>query len=150
MPRLKSVDLSHNKIRHFHSDSFISTPLVDELKLSHNGLTEVSDVSFVMDALPKLRLLDLSDNDIRDIPFGALRGYPALERLFLASNQISRVSLQALADMPSLVELDLSDNKLIADAIDGPIFDLPNLKILNLSHNKLAILNDQLLTTLNR
>ena len=74
MPRLKSVDLSHNKIRHFHSDSFISTPLVDELKLSHNGLTEVSDVSFVMDALPKLRLLDLSDNDIRDIPFGALRG----------------------------------------------------------------------------
>ena len=94
--------------------------------------------------------MDLSDNDIRDIPFGALRGYPALERLFLASNQISRVSLQALADMPSLVELDLSDNKLIADAIDGPIFDLPNLKILNLSHNKLAILNDQLLTTLNR
>ena len=79
-----------------------------------------------------------------------LKGYPALERLFLASNQISRVSLQALADMPSLVELDLSDNKLIADAIDGPIFDLPNLKILNLSHNKLAILNDQLLTTLNR
>ena len=44
-------------------------------------------------------------------------GYPALERLFLASNQISRVSLQALADMPSLVELDLSNNKLIADAI---------------------------------
>ena len=71
---MKSVDLSHNKIRHFHSDSFISTPLVDELKLSHNGLTEVSDVSFVMDALPKLRLLDLSKNDIRDIPFGALRG----------------------------------------------------------------------------
>ena len=30
------------------------------------------------------------------------------------------------------------------------MFDLPNLKILNLSHNKLAILNDQLLTTLNR
>ena len=43
---------------------------------------------------------DLSNNDIRDIPFGALRGYPALERLLLASNQISRVSLQALADMP--------------------------------------------------
>ena len=117
MPRLKSVDLSFNHIRHFHSDSFISTPLVDELKLNQNDLTEVSDVSFVMDALPRLRLLDLSNNDIRDIPFGALRGYPALERLFLASNQISRVSLQALADMPSLVELDLSDNKLIADAI---------------------------------
>ncbi len=52
--------------------------------------------------------------------------------------------------MPSLTELDLSHNKLIADAIDGPIFDLPNLKILNLSFNKLALLDDQLLTTLNR
>ena len=60
---------------------------MDELKLNQNDLTEVSDVSFVMDALPRLRLLDLSNNDIRDIPFGALRGYPALERLFLASNQ---------------------------------------------------------------
>ena len=86
---------------------------MDELKLNHNDLTEVSDVSFVMDALPKLRLLDLSNNDIRDIPYGALRGYPALERLFLASNQISRVSLQALSDMPSLIELNLSHNKLI-------------------------------------
>ena len=95
-------------------------------------------------------VLDLSNNDIRDIPFGALRGYPALERLFLASNQISRVSLQALADMPSLKELDLSDNKLITDAIDGPIFDLPNLKILNLSKNKLSLLDNRLLNSLNR
>jgi hypothetical protein len=34
--------------------------------------------------------------------------------------------------MPSLAELDLSKNKLIADAVDGPIFNLPHLKILNL------------------
>ena len=54
---------------------------------------------------------------LTNLHFSLLIGYPALERLFLASNQISRVSLQALADMPSLVELDLSDNKLIADAI---------------------------------
>ena len=73
-----------------------------------------------------------------------------MERLFLASNQISRVSLQALADMPSLKELDLSDNKLITDAIDGPIFDLPNLKILNLSKNKLSLLDNRLLNSLNR
>ena len=52
--------------------------------------------------------------------------------------------------MPSLVELDLSNNKLIADAIDGPIFDLPNLQILNLSKNKLALLDNRLLTSLSR
>ena len=52
--------------------------------------------------------------------------------------------------MPSLKELDLSDNKLITDAIDGPIFDLPNLKILNLSKNKLSLLDNRLLNSLNR
>ena len=49
---------------------------------------QVSDLSFVMDTLPKLRFLDLSNNDVRDVPFGAFRGYPALERLYLASNQV--------------------------------------------------------------
>ena len=48
------------------------------------------------------------------------------------------MSAEAFADMPSLAELDLSKNKLIADAVDGPIFNLPQLKILNLSFNKLV------------
>ncbi len=50
---------------------------------------------------------------------------------------------QALADLPSLRELDLSDNRLIADALEGPIFDLPNLLSLNLSSNKLSRLGHQ-------
>ena len=53
----------------------------------------MSDLSFVMDTLPKLRFLDLSNNDVRDVPFGAFRGYPALERLYLASNQVSLISI---------------------------------------------------------
>ena len=92
------------------------------------SLNHVTDVSFVMDTLPRLKRLTLKDNEIREIPFGALRGYPSLEMLSLANNQISRVSAQALADLPNLAELDLSKNKLIADAMDGPVFDLPQLK----------------------
>lgn len=60
--------------------------------MSHNALTRVNDVSFVMDSLPALSLLDIGDNDIREIPYGALRGYPKLEVLIMARNQISRVS----------------------------------------------------------
>ena len=58
------------------------------------------------------------------------------------------MSAEAFADMPSLAELDLSKNKLIADAVDGPIFNLPQLKILNLAFNKLSKLNNKLLTSL--
>lgn len=59
------------------------------------------------------------------------------------------MSKDALADLPSLTELDLSSNKLIADAMDGPIFDLPQLKALNLAKNKLSRLSAQLLSNLN-
>ncbi len=76
----------------FYSDAFKETPLVSELRLSHNALTRVNDVSFVMDSLPGLTVLDVADNDIREIPYGALRGYPKLEVLVMARNQISRVS----------------------------------------------------------
>ena len=65
---------------------------VEKLYLAHNQLNHVTDVSFIMDSLPRLSLLDLSDNEVRDIPFGALRGYPSLERLYLANNQIGHIS----------------------------------------------------------
>ena len=65
---------------------------VEKLYLSYNQLNHVTDVSFIMDSLPRLSLLDLSDNEVRDIPFGALRGYPSLERLYLANNQIGHIS----------------------------------------------------------
>ena len=69
---------------------------MEKLYLNHNQLNHVTDVSFIMDSLPKLSLLDLSDNEIRDIPFGALRGYPSLERLYLSNNQIGHISREAL------------------------------------------------------
>jgi hypothetical protein len=52
--------------------------------------------------------------------------------------QISRVSAEAFADMPSLAELDLSRNKLIADAVDGPIFNLVPISRICFSAVKLA------------
>ena len=55
----------------------------------------------------------------------------------------------ALADLTSLVELDLSDNKLIGDdVLARGVLDLPNLRILNLSKNKLARVDDTILSSL--
>jgi len=63
--------------------------------------------------------------------------------------KIGRISRRALADLPSLEELDLSGNKLIADALsDSPIFDLPNLRELRLADNKLAALDADVLVSL--
>ncbi len=53
-----------------------------------------------------------------------------------------------MADLPSLRKLDLSSNRLIADALEGPIFDLPNLQSLDLSFNKLSRLGHHVLSSL--
>ena len=48
-----------------------------------------------------------------------------------------------------MVELDLSDNKLIGDdVLARGVLDLPNLRILNLSKNKLARVDDTILSSL--
>jgi len=57
---------------------------------------------------------------------------------FSSHPQISRVSSEAFAEMPSLAELDLSRNKLLADAVDGPIFNLPQVQTQNFNQIFLA------------
>ena len=83
----------------------------------------VTDVSFMIDSLPYLRYLDLSNNLLGDIPYGALRGYPALEKLYLSKNQIAELSQDSFQDLPSLKELSLSNNKLTSRSIDGKVFN---------------------------
>ena len=148
LPRLRKVDLSNNEIRTFHSEAFSGTPLVEELKLDNNRITRVTDVSFMIDTLPYLRFLDLSSNLLDDIPYGAMRGYPALEKLYLADNQIRDISQDAFQDLPSLTELILSKNKLTSRSIDGQVFNLPNLKTLDVSFNKLSKITRRLLDSL--
>ena len=130
MPRLKVIDLQDNKISSFHSDGFMDTPSLQKLILKKNDMSRINDVSFVMDSIPSLKFLDLSENNIRDLPQGGLTGYPNLERLYLNKNQIGRVSRSSLSNMESLVELNLSHNKLIGDDTVEAAFDLPQLKIL--------------------
>lgn len=93
------------------------------LRLNDNRILEVPDFAF--DGISrKLREIHLERNIILDIGPFAFRGLPALKVLNLAENQIAEVPTAALffSTPPDLV--DLSNNKIVS--IDGEAFSDPS------------------------
>ncbi|KAJ8876246.1 hypothetical protein PR048_024156 [Dryococelus australis] len=149
VPRLRKLDLSHNFVRHVHPESFLqhSDSGLEELWLVDNALDHVDSLRALLDALPRLRYLDMSHNFLEEIPFGALRGHATLESLQLDHNRIQRVQREAFMAMPALRELSMRNNSLSSFS-DGPLWNLPGLKGLDLSYNYFRRLDQRLLTNL--
>lgn len=100
---------------------------IEVIHLQKNDISRIAEVRSVLDALPTLRYLDLSDNKLTEIPFGALRGHGTLEQLQLENNYIKLIERDALMAMPSLRELRLKNNSL-TDLLPMPFWNLPALK----------------------
>lgn len=146
VPKLRVVDLNYNKISQIHPESFLqqSGSGVEELTLIGNQIMHISEFRSLLDALPRLKFLDLSDNLLQEIPRGALRGHPSLERLHLNKNNIKFIQADAFVAMPALRELHLSNNSL-NDMNEGPYWNLPALKGLDLSYNYFTRMQPKLL-----
>lgn len=100
---------------------------IETIHLQFNDIDRIQEVRSVLDALPTLRYLDMSNNKLTEIPFGALRGHGTLEQLHLNSNYIRLIERDALMAMPSLRELRLRNNSL-TDLLPMPFWNLPALK----------------------
>ncbi|XP_013200582.1 protein artichoke isoform X2 [Amyelois transitella] len=149
VPKLRVVDLNYNRISQIHPESFLqqSGSGVEELNLIGNQIMHISEFRALLDALPRLKFLDMSDNLLQEIPRGALRGHPSLERLHLNKNSIKYIQADAFVAMPALRELHLSNNSL-TDMNEGPFWNLPALKGLDLSNNYFQRLQPKMLYNL--
>ncbi|XP_034503156.1 platelet glycoprotein Ib alpha chain [Ailuropoda melanoleuca] len=85
LPRLETLDLSHNKLR--------SLPALGQ-------------------ALPALTTLDVSYNELTSLSPGALDGLSGLQELYLRGNKLKTLPPGLLAPVPQLRKLNLADNKL--------------------------------------
>lgn len=92
--------------------------------------------------LRHLKILDLSNNSIVDVPadFGILNS--SLETLLLAQNSIIQFGTSLCRGFSQLRHLDLSHNR-IRD-LNDKIRELASLESLNLSFNQLATVNQEL------
>ncbi|GAB0097862.1 Protein artichoke [Sergentomyia squamirostris] len=145
-PNLKIVHLESNYLRRVHPESFLqaSGSGVEFLHLQENEIARIEELRSLLDALPRLRFLDLSHNKLEIIPFGALRGHGTLEQLYLDNNMIRMIDRDAFMAMPGLRELRLKNNSL-SDILPMPFWNLPGLKGLDLSENHFQRINPQLL-----
>lgn len=100
---------------------------IEVIHLQNNDISRIAEVRSVLDALPTLRYLDLSNNKLTEIPFGALRGHGTLEQFQLENNYLKLIERDALMAMPSLRELRLKNNSL-TDLLPMPFWNLPALK----------------------
>ncbi|XP_053184154.1 vasorin-like [Scomber japonicus] len=130
-----------NGIDTLAQDDFRGLGELELLDLSQNELAEVPDGVFEM--LSKLKNLDLSSNHITHISKESFSGLVQLERLYLHSNRIQSIHMEAFDGLEMLLELKLQGNQLTS----LPSLHFPSLLLLDLSHNKIPTLGPSDLQT---
>ncbi|KAK2904651.1 hypothetical protein Q8A67_006450 [Cirrhinus molitorella] len=135
LTNLTYLDISYNYIEKIPLRIYQNLPRsIQKLRLSHNGLTNVSWE--MLRQLPHLRELILSNNKIFKISSNLSRDAPSLEFLDLWNNKISELSSGFLQGAVNLQRLDLSRNLLITiNQSTFPSEPQSYLKTLSLSAN---------------
>ncbi|KAK9954651.1 hypothetical protein ABG768_016701 [Culter alburnus] len=134
--RAKTLMLLHNLISEIGRNDLITLYTLTELNLSYNRLTSAK---LHRDAFRKLRILetlDLSGNKLQALPLGLPK---SLQVLKVKDNQMTEIPEGALLGMSSLREIYLSNNQLKLNSIyQGAWQELSMLKTLDLSGNMLS------------
>ncbi|KAF8410845.1 hypothetical protein HHK36_003382 [Tetracentron sinense] len=130
---LKTVDLSNNKLEGPIPESLFRLVRISDLRMFSNNFSGTVD-SGMFQNLKNLTILDLSYNNLLSISNSSAKNstLPPLEKLILCSCNINEIP-DFLRNQESLVELDLSDNK-IHGRVPNWVWK-QSLSYLNLSHN---------------
>lgn len=132
-----------NGIDTLSQEDFKGLMELELLDVSQNELSEIPDGVFEM--LSKLKNLDLSSNYITHISKESFSGLVQLERLYLHSNRIQSIQLEAFEGLEMLLELKLQGNQLTS----LPTLRFPSLLLLDLSANNINTLEPSDLQTPN-
>lgn len=116
-------------------------PNLKYLSARNDSIDDVLRNNF--DNLPKLRSLDLSDNNLSTIDPETFNNLPTTEEINLRNNKIAFIFNETFVNFPYLKDLDLSRNKI--ELLNPSAFiSLPELQKLALEHNELTKLPDKI------
>ncbi|XP_078575586.1 uncharacterized protein LOC144861517 [Branchiostoma floridae x Branchiostoma japonicum] len=154
--QLTNLQLHFNKIDMISPETFASLRNLQFLNLGHNKL---STIPIVGQKLRQLSQLDLSGNNITNVPVDAFSNLPKLRNLSLSSNRIPAIASTTFNGLINLRELYL-DNNQITELPDNLFSGLSNLNIINLIGNSISYMHpntfsgkshlDQLLLNVNQ
>uniref|UniRef100_A0A0K0DZJ9 LRRCT domain-containing protein n=1 Tax=Strongyloides stercoralis TaxID=6248 RepID=A0A0K0DZJ9_STRER len=153
---LVSLNLSHNNLKKFNAKIVSFEPIgLKVLDLSSNKLQKI-DIGYMKQSLIKiflnnnnllttdrkifqdfckLKFIDLSFNEILNVPMDSFFGSKLLEHVILSHNSISKLKASTFIDQ-QLSSLDVSWN-MISDIEEG-VFKNNGIEYIDLSHNRLT------------
>jgi hypothetical protein len=133
LTELRTLNLSRNTSIHVIR-SHIIKPLAKLQALIANdcGFESAAFVRF----LPHLNTLILSDNQLTALPMNEYGRFSELKKLSLSRNKLS--AIPNLSTCSSLTELRMNQNEIVSIPSDFLTYHEKNLKLLDLSNNKLA------------
>ncbi|KAM8878648.1 vasorin-like [Spinachia spinachia] len=137
----RELFIFQNSINTLTRDDFKDLAQLELLDLSQNELAEIPDGVFEMPS--KLKNLDLSFNHIAHISKDSFSGLVQLQRLYLHANLIQSIHSDAFEGFKMLLELKLQGNQLTS----LPSLHLPRLLLLDLSYNNIPTLGPSDLQT---
>ncbi|KAF6073391.1 leucine rich repeat containing G protein-coupled receptor 6 [Phyllostomus discolor] len=150
------LHLHNNRIQHLGTHSFEGLRSLETLDLNHN---ELHQFPVAVRTLGRLQELGFHNNNIRAIPEKAFVGNPLLQAIHFYDNPIQSVGRSAFQDLPKLHTLSLNGATDLQEFPDlkgttslealtltragvqllppGMCQQLPRLRILELSHNRI-------------
>uniref|UniRef100_A0A182PW33 LRRCT domain-containing protein n=1 Tax=Anopheles epiroticus TaxID=199890 RepID=A0A182PW33_9DIPT len=148
VPSLRRLDISGNTLSVIDTAAFTHTPMLETVNISFNELSVIHSATFR--DLNHMFELDAGNNHLQEF----IPGLPvAVERVNLHGNKITQLppptTSSQLWDLPNLRMLDISSNQLtrLPRAVFKPT---PQLRILSLARNQLQSVDDGSLAGLSR
>ena len=147
LPKLIILNLSLNQFKELNRNHFINLPSLLYLNLSNSFVSnELNQIpSSIFNYNKQLEFLDLSGNELESVEIGAFKNL-SLIRINLSKNKLKELDLSTFEDLANLEHLDLSMNELIYIK-NGAFYELPKLRTLNLSKNRLQSFRGELFSS---
>ncbi|PSN49301.1 hypothetical protein C0J52_09408 [Blattella germanica] len=141
--RVTALSLARNVVRELPSSSFKEFTHLEALDLSGNLLANIAAATFA-GLENNLVELNLSGNRLTSLPSPPI-ALPQLQYLDVSRNQLAEIPRLAFTQMTSLIYLNLSQNPALGSISPTLLQNLPELTELDLSQTGLKMLSPELL-----
>ena len=133
-PRMKTLILSHNQIKHLKVSSASTLESLKELDLSNNLIHFIEEKIFTK--MKQLTHLNLSGNKISVLHRDTFEGLDHLQKLNMRNNQIANINMNLFKNTRGLLHLDMQNNSISSWQPENATWPM-RLSVINLSFNEL-------------